>query len=390
MGAKDGRMIVDCRRFTGASPCGFHKLDGRSCAECGDREAVTARILIVKLAAAGDVLRTTCVLPAIRAAWPGSQITWVTERSAVPLLEGNPLIDRILPRDMALERLLVERFDLTLGLDADTEGGALAALARSRERRGYVLDDRGRVVPVNEGARLWWQMGLDDRLKRANRRTYPDLLHDICGLAPSGAPPQIFVSDSTRRTVNDRFAARLAPFDRALLLNTGGGERWAQKRWTEPRYLEFARRVRAEEPATAVFIAGGPNEARGHARRLAAAAADPGIIDAGCHNTIKEFAAIVGLADLVVTSDSLALHIATALARPAVVFVGPTSPWELDVYGRGEIVHAAVPCLACYRPECDRAITCMELLTVDEVYAASVRVRSKPDYFVRETTRIEA
>jgi ADP-heptose:LPS heptosyltransferase len=383
-------VIVDCRRFTGASPCVFHKLDGRPCAGCAEQERVAARILIVKLAAAGDVLRTTCILPAVRAAWPGSHITWVTERSAVALLEGNPLIDAIVPRDTALERLLVEEFDLVLGLDPDPAGGALAALARCRERRGYVLDDRGRVLPVNEGARHWWQMGLDDRLKRANRRTYPDLLHEICGLAPADAPPQLVVSDQTRRAVRARFAARLAPFDRALLLNTGGGERWAQKRWTGAHYLDFAQRVRREEPATAVLIAGGPNEADWNARLLAAAAGDPGIIDAGCRNTIKEFAAIVELADLTVTSDSLALHIATALARPAVVFVGPTSASEIELYGRGEIVHADVPCLGCYRRECDRAVSCMELLTVDEVYAACVRLRSNPDYFVRAMTRIEA
>src|SRR5688572_10738267 len=126
-------MFIDCRHFTGATPCRFHKLDARGCADCTAYETVVRRILIVKLAAAGDVLRTTCVLPAVRAAWPGSQITWVTERSAVPLLEGNPLIDRILPRDIATERLLVEQFDLVLGLDNDADGGALAALARCRD-----------------------------------------------------------------------------------------------------------------------------------------------------------------------------------------------------------------------------------------------------------------
>lgn len=386
-------MFIDCRHFTGAAPCRFHKLDARGCTECADYETVVQRILIVKLAAAGDVLRTTCVLPALRAAWPGSQITWVTERSAIPLLEGNPLIDRILAREAAADRLLVEQFDLVLGLDNDADGGSLAALARCRERRGYVLDERGRVVPVNDGARPWWQMGLDDSLKRANRRTHSDLLHEVCGLAPTGAPPQLVVPSSTRRAIRDRLAPVLALFDRTVLLNTGGGGRWPQKRWTQAHYLEFVRKVRRDEPGTAVLIAGGPDEAEGNARLLAALFADPGVLDGGCDKTIKEFAAMVELADLVVTADSLALHIATALSRPAVVFVGPTSPWELDLYGRGEVVSADVPCLACYRPECDQAVTCMDLLTPETIYAAALRVRAKQapsSYFVREMTRIDA
>ena len=323
------------------------------------------------------MLRTTCVLPALRAAWPGCQITWVTERSAVPLLDGNPLIDRILTRDAATERLLVEQFDLVLGLDNDADGGSLAALARCRERRGYVLDERGRVMPVNDGARPWWEMALDDRLKRANRRTHSDLLHEVCGLTSTGAPPQLFVPAATGRAVRDRLRPVLAPFTRTVLLNTGGGGRWSQKRWTEGHYLEFVRKVRRDEPGTAVLVAGGPDEAAGNARLLAATFDDPGVLDGGCDNSIKEFAAIIELADLVVTADSLALHMATALSRPAVVFVGPTSPWELDLYGRGEVVSGDVPCLACYRRECDQAVTCMELLTPETVYAAALRVRQQ-------------
>jgi hypothetical protein len=124
---------------------------------------------------------------------------------------------------------------------------------------------------VNEGARPWWQMGLDDRLKRANRRTHSDLLHEVCGLPPTGAPPQFVVPASTRRAIHDWFTPLVAPFERIVLLNTG---------------------------------------------------------------------------------------------------------WELDLYGRGEVVTADVPCLACYRPECDQAVTCMDLLAPETIYAASVRVRA--------------
>jgi len=65
---------------------------------------------------------------------------------------------------------------------------------------------------------------------------------------------------------------------------------------------------------------------------------------------------------------------ASALSRPVVALVGPTSPWELEMYGSGEVVTADVPCLACYRRQCDKAVTCMERLTPREVYDACVRV----------------
>jgi len=369
-------MHTDCRHFTGGLPCQFHKRDGRACEVCFDYDRVATRILIVKLAAAGDVLRTTCILPTLRRVWPHAQLTWVTERASIPLLDGNPLVDRIVPHDVAAERLIVEHFDLGLGLDSDAHGGALMAIAHCRERRGYVLDDMGRVMPVNAAARRWWVMGLNDAAKRANRRTYPDLLHEICGLPHVTVRPQFFVPVWARIAIDERFAGQLSAFDRVLVLNTGGGARWPQKKWTARHYLEFAHLVRREEPYTAVVIVGGPEEITLTASLLGSTR-DPGIIHAGCGNSIKEFGAIIERADVVVTPDSLALHIATALSRPVVAIVGPTSPWELETYGSGEVVTADVPCLACYRSECDKPVTCMEGLTPGRVYEACLRVGSR-------------
>jgi heptosyltransferase-2 len=382
-------MRTDCRHFTGSLPCAPHKRDGRDCAACADYEPVRHRILIVKLGAAGDVLRTTCILPALRRSFRGAQITWVTERTAMPLLEDNPFVDRLVARDDAIARLLVERFDLGFGLDADEAGGALMALAGCRERAGYVLDDAGRVTPANEDATTWWRMGTDDHVKRANRRTFQDLLYATCGLDGTPARPQLFVPQPVRRAIRDRFASALAPFAQVLLLNTGGGSRWAQKKWTPGHLLDLARLVRREEPATAVLLTGGPEEAALNATLLASTR-DPGIIDAGCGNSLKEFAAIVELADLVVTADSLALHMAAALARPVVAVVGPTSPWELEMYGSGEVVTADVPCLACYRRHCDKPVTCMELLTPRHVYDACRRVAARHPIRLAPQCNLEA
>ena len=52
----------DCRHFRGEKPCGV----AERCEGCGSYEPVTRRILIIKLAARGDVLRTTPLLRAFR------------------------------------------------------------------------------------------------------------------------------------------------------------------------------------------------------------------------------------------------------------------------------------------------------------------------------------
>jgi hypothetical protein len=39
-------------------------------------------------------------------------------------------------------------------------------------RNGFVADGRAGVMASNQAARAWWQLGLDDQLKRQNRVTY--------------------------------------------------------------------------------------------------------------------------------------------------------------------------------------------------------------------------
>lgn len=367
---------LDCREYRGAMPCRFHKIDGRPCDGCPDYDPLGSRLLIVKLAAAGDVLRTTAILPPLRRRFPHAHITWITEPSAVPLLQRNPLVDRILTTADCTAALLVESFDVTIAPDADSQTAALASLARSRTRVGFVLDERGTVVPASPAAVHWWHMGLDDGAKRANRRTYRDLLYELCGVDGPVARPQFFVSAGVKDAVRRRLQPSLAGFDRIVALNTGGGGRWPQKKWTPLGYIGFIQLVRTREPGTGVLLLGGPEE-----RALNAAILDAtlthGVVDGGCENSIEAFAAEIGLADVVVTADSLGLHLAVAARRPVVAFVGPTSPWELELYGDGEVVFADVPCIACYRSACDKPVTCMELLTPEAVYGALARVSSR-------------
>ena len=365
-------MRIDCRHFTGSLPCGPHKHDGRPCETCRAYAPTSERVLIVKLAASGDVLRTTCVLPALRARYPRAQITWITERVSAPLLEDNPLIDRVVARDDALERLMIERFDIVFGLDPDETGAAFASLATATTRVGFVLDAAGRVLPANDAAQHWWAMGVDDNLKRANRRTYPELLYEACGLDGPASLPQLLIPSDTLSRMRRVFAPELEPFERIIVLNTGGGARWDQKKWTPAHYAEFVHTIRDAHREWGVLVVGGPAEASFNAALLATSCGD-GVIDGGCDRSLREFGAVLSLGDVVVTSDSLALHMATALGVPAVVVVGPTSPWELELYGRGEVVHADVPCLACYRRRCPLAITCMDLLTPDQVVEAVER-----------------
>jgi len=173
-------LAVDCRFFLGDRPCVWHKREGVTC-RCGYYEAIGDRVLIVKLDAMGDVLRTTSLLPVIAAQHQAPRITWLTRPESLPLLENNPLIGQViaLGPDATLA-LLTREFDRVINMDAGQISAGLASLARSERKDGFVLHTKGFVQSTNPAAEAWLRLGVDDALKRQGTRTYQAWMTDIC------------------------------------------------------------------------------------------------------------------------------------------------------------------------------------------------------------------
>lgn len=366
----DFDLKQDCRHVRWDRPCAPHKRRGKECATCDEYAPVRHRVLMVKLAATGDVLRTTAFLPAIHAAWPQAKVTWLTRKSAVGLFDGNPLVDEVLATDDAVTaaRLATETFDVVLCPDADPDAAVLAAMAKGKERRGYVRDAGGRIVPLGPGAARWLAMGLSDRSKKANTQTYQHLVAEVLGLDPAAVREPILEPSKGDSAEAAAFVRGLPGHGPLVGLNTGAGGRWAYKQWTRAHQQTFLRL--ATDAGLRVLLLGGPEEVATHKELLAAAAGRP-VFDGGNHNSYGRFAALIDQCRAVVTSDSLAVHCAAARKVPAIVLFGPTSAAEIEVYGRGsKIVPPGLDCLCCYLPRCDRVPHCQALIEPAVVLAA--------------------
>ncbi|HEX5053028.1 MAG TPA: glycosyltransferase family 9 protein [Planctomycetota bacterium] len=366
----DPELKTDCRHVRWDRPCTPHKRRGKVCATCDEYDPIRHRVLVVKLAATGDVLRTTAFLPAIHATWPGAKVTWLTRRSAAALFDGNPLVDEVLTTDDAVTaaRLQTETFDVVLCPDADPDAAVLAAMAKGRQRRGYVRDGLGRIVPLGPGASHWLAMGVSDAKKKANRETYQKLVAEVLGLDPALVREPMLEPSAADASSAAQFVAGLGGAGPLVGLNTGAGGRWAYKQWTQAHQEAFLRAC--TDAGCRVLLLGGPEEVQRHRDLLAAARGRP-VFDAGNHNSFGRFAALVDQCRVVVTSDSLAVHVAAARRVPAVVLFGPTSAAEIELYGRGtKIVPQDLECLCCYLPRCDRVPHCQALIEPATVLAA--------------------
>ncbi len=362
-------MIIhkDCRHFRGDRPCLPHKRDGLCCKDCKLYDKVTKRILIIKLAADGDVLRTTCLLPALKEAFPKSHITWITETSAQLLLENNPLIDLIwAPPERFLPLLMTLSFDLVINTDADTYSCSLARLAKCEEKRGLMLDTLGNIQSMSDAAEEWVIMGLMDDLKKINKRSYPEIIYGITGLNGSVHGPQLFLEE--REIVQaEKYLVGCGWRNKKNVpvvgVNTGAGRRWKRKALPIKTLEIIIEKLLKDSPQVEVFLLGGPRERE---RNLCLSRRFNGqVVDTGTDNSMRSFAGIVSHTDILLTADTLAMHIGIALGKYVVAHFGPTAPWEIDMRGSGAKIVPELECISCYLPDCDHRSACNEILSPD-------------------------
>ena len=361
----------DCRFFLGDRPCTWHKQTGVLCT-CDRYERVDERLLIVKLDAMGDVLRSTALLPPLAEVHPRAAITWITRKESVPLLQRNPYIAEVLELGPeALVHLQTRTFDRVINLDASKTSAALASAARSDRKDGFVLDERGIVQPTNEAARRWLEAGIFDDVKRQGTATYQDRMADILALSGRTHAYVFELGADEVRRATAHLDSIGADFARPIVgLNTGAGGRWPLKQWREDGYIELVARMARREHVQFLLLGGPAEQERNN--RLKRASTVP-LLDPGCDNSVRHFAALLGHCDVAITGDTLAMHLALALGKRAVVLFGPTSAPEIDLYGLGEKVVPDMSCLSCYKTSCDFVPNCMDLITTDMVEGALLR-----------------
>ncbi len=364
---------TDCRYFVGDRPCRFK----RECPGCPEYSPMGHRVLVLKIGALGDVLRTTPILRALGAAFSPLHVTWVIGEPAAPLLEGHARIDRLLvPNEETTALLSVQNFDLVLSLDKDSYSTSIATRVRAGETRGFGRDRYGSLVPLHRDALYAYELGLSDRMKfHENTKTYQEIVFELSGLPWNGEEYDVPGLDAETHDPSWRRAhleaagvpTRGGP---VVGFNTGAGGVFVNKAWKPEGYAELARRL--AEDGCRVVLLGGPGEIARNAR--IAEAAGGAATDTGGHRTLAQFARLVAACDLVVTGDTLGMHLAIGARVPVVVLFGSTCAQEIELYGRGEKIVTPIGCHPCYLRSCAITPSCQDLIRPEVVLAACRRV----------------
>ena len=353
------------------------------------------RILVVLPNWFGETLFATPFLRLLRARRPEIFLATLGRPQCRAILLHHPSVNALIDFEQEGARggpvgawrlaraLRAQRFDTAFILRRSLSRTAVLALAGIRERIGFDNPKSGWLLtrrlpaprpPTSEELRLLWEA------RQAAVAPSPPPVHKALSYLPllgADAAPSPSVSFDYTVAGEERAQARAlleeAGSGRGPLIILHPGANWDHKRWPPDRFARLGDQLAAARRAR-IVITGAPEDGP-LAGSIRHAMRQPATVLAG-RTSLRELAACLEQAQLLVSNDTGVLHLAAALMRPLVALYGPTSPVLTGPLGdpsRITVLHhpGCCPRIPCLHPERGPAHPGMESITVEEAYEAA-------------------
>jgi len=351
------------------------------------------KILMIRLSAIGDVVRTLPALTCLRRAHPRAQIDWAVEDVSRDIVQDQPDLDQtiVFPR-RKLTRALLHPDEL-----GEARAALSAFLAALRDARyDMVIDFQGtlksalfaratrapRLVGLGRGhAREMSHLLYTDPVKLP-RRAMSRVDRALALVAHLGVPVQDPASDIPEKPDDAVYVESFLSAWRGgrsgapVVLFPGTSRTQEYKRWPARHHAALAGLMAARTGGPAV-VAWGPGEQRLAEDVVAQAPAGTAMLAPPM--TLGQLLALIRRARIFVAGDTGPMHMAWTVGTPVVAVYGPTDPEVNRPGGRfSAVAYEKIFCSPCRNRGCI-ARTCLDQLSPDTVASVAADVLTRAE-----------
>jgi heptosyltransferase-2 len=326
----------------------------------------------------GDAVMAIPALRELRRIFSRSRLTLLVRPALAGLFDDQGIADQIISIEdtgnpwqrvsgflSSIRRLRREPIDLTVLLPNSFSSALMARAAGSRRIAGYPTDSRSRllnlVIPLDRAGRPSHQTGyyLNIALELERR------LSGFSTIEIESGVPSLQVSSQLGQAGRE-FLGRhgIDPAKPIAAINPGATNSRA-KQWLAERFAQTADMLARSKGFQTVVIGTAGDAAV--ARTVVDAMETPASVLAG-RTSLSDLKAILSCCGLVVSNDTGAAHLGSALGIPTVVIFGPTEHHSTRPLSElAAVVRRDVECSPCMLRDCPIDHRCMTGVTVDDV-----------------------
>ena len=338
------------------------------------------RVLLVRLDNMGDVLLTTPAFRAVRRALPDAHLALMAGPAGCAVGRLNPDVDETI-----LYRAPNEDVYFELAQDPGRELSAMETLREGDFDAAIIFTSyKQSALPA---AYLCYLAGIPLRaagsfegpgslLTHRHRyaETLPPCHESLRGLELTEAlgfpvvEPEMVLEPRPEDEEEATGTLGHLGVDRFLLVHPGSSA--SSRTYPAERYARVVEEL-SSGTGLPVLVTGGPGEEE-LARRVAGSAGIP----LGGETGLGAFAALVGRAAAVVTNNTGATHVASALKTPVVtVFAGTNPPEQWGPWRTpNRLLTNPVPCAPCYKRVCPIGHECLKGIAPETVTGAALEL----------------
>jgi heptosyltransferase-3 len=311
------------------------------------------RILVVKMRHHGDVLLSTPLFSALKRHLPEAEIDALIYRETAPMVEGHPALRNLLLYDRAWKRrswwtklrqeisllwkIRQGRYDLVVNLTEGDRGAIVAWASGSPLRVGV---DPGKTGFFGKRAIYTHLARLCPTPRHAVEQNL-DVIRRI-GIFPEGGERCLIwnLPEAARTAIRPLLPTRYVAVHPS--------SRWRFKT-LPPAHMGAIIRELARRGHTVVVTSGPEATELAMVEEILRGGSTEKIISLAGQTTLHELGAVIEGASVLLTVDSVPLHMASALQTPVVALFGPTSeikwgPWH---HARSRVVTSSHSCRPC-------------------------------------------
>ena len=300
-------------------------------------------ILIIKTGSIGDVLRTTCVIEGLIEKFFNPRIYWLTSEKSLEIIENNPFIKEIFVLEKLNKKIFSLNFDLAISLEEDKK--CLEVLFNLKKKTVFGIYEKEGKIEYTPHSSYWYNMSLvskfgktvADELKKSNLFSYPEILYRMLGLKWNRQKPRLFLKDNTKEIS----AAKVNPLDTpekiVIGLVVGAGGRWPLKTLPTDLQIKLIKKIKKElKDKIEILLITGPSDLELNATKNI----KKSLPFVKTHETadLNTLFGIISLCDIIITPDTLSMHIAISLNKYVIAYFTVTSAPEIELYNGEKII----------------------------------------------------
>jgi ADP-heptose:LPS heptosyltransferase len=282
-------------------------------------------LLAIQIKKLGDLILSAPALQSLRSHSPHARITLIVDASAAQLRPLFSSVDEVLiyekgkPNLSLWRHLATSSFDACLDFSGTDRSALMTRLSRAKKR---ITSEKLGAKP---GKKRTYNTLVPASVRNLHTVDYHQQFLSPLGIESPPPLPELAIPAETATQIDALLADNDLLGQPYAILHPGTA--WAEKYWSTDSWASVIDHLAQTHDLPCILTGGPAPDEQAHLAEIIDKAQSP-VLNLSTHTTLLHLTELIRRATLMISVDTLAMHLGDAFQKPQIVLFGPTNPFH--------------------------------------------------------------